>query len=94
MAPSRTRPEFRFRSGSVPVPVECGPVPVPVRYRLIWPVPERVLKVAKKTVENRYSSKSESVEMLLFTKYNLRFLTFRYYLFNHIPITLFFCINI
>ena len=35
-------------------------------------------KVAKRTVENRYSLKSENVEMLLFMKYNLRFLNFRY----------------
>ena len=30
-----------------------------------------VFKVTKRTVENRYSLKSENVEMLLFMKYNL-----------------------
>ena len=33
---ARTRPEIRFRFGTVPVPVEFGLVPVPVRYRQIW----------------------------------------------------------
>ena len=38
---TRTRPEFRFQSGPVPVPVEFRLVPVSFRYRLIWPVPDR-----------------------------------------------------
>ena len=37
-----------------------------------------VFKVAKRNVENIYSLKSENVEILLFMKYNLRFLNFRY----------------
>ena len=69
---TRTRPEFWFRSCPVPVPVEFGLVPVPVRYRWIWPVPDRynrnffsesVYKVAKRTIENKYSSTSENVDI-------------------------------
>ena len=52
-------------SGSVPVEL-TGTRPAPA-------------KVAKRTVENRYNSlKSENLKMLLFMKYNLRFLNFRY----------------
>ena len=43
---------------------------------------ERVFKVAKRTAENRYSLKSENVEMLLFMKYNLSFHDFIYLLLN------------
>ena len=67
-------------SGPVAVPVEFGPVLVPVWNQTgtaIF-VSERVFKVAKRTVENRFSLKSENVEMLLFMKCNLRFLNFRY----------------
>ena len=67
-----TRPEFRFGSGPVPVDL-AGTRPV-TRF-----LSERVfVKVAKRTVENKYSLQSENVEMLLFMKYNLRFLNFRY----------------
>ena len=75
---SRTRPEFRsggFWAGtaSSPVPVDlAGTRPDPRFFS------ERVFKVAKKTVENKYSLKSENVEMLLLMKYNLRFLNLRY----------------
>ena len=39
---------------------------------------ERVFKLAKRTVEHRYNLKAENVEMLIFMKYNLRYLNFRY----------------
>ena len=62
------------------VPVEFGPVPVDLAGNR--PVPrffsERIFKVAKRTVENRYSLISENVEMLIFMKDNLRFLNFRH----------------
>ena len=61
--------------GLVPVSVEFGPVSVDMAGTR--PVPrffsERVFKVAKRTVESRYSLKSEN-----FMKYNLSFLKFRY----------------
>ena len=39
---------------------------------------ERVSKLSKRTVEHRYNLKAENVEMLIFMKYNLRYLNFRY----------------
>ena len=73
--------------------MEFGPVPVPVDLAGTGPVPgqERVFKMAKRTVENRYSLKSENVLMLLFMKYNLRLI-----LTSDIEpyLTYFFCINI
>ena len=55
-------------TGSGPLPVDlAGTRPVPRFFS------ERVLtvfNVVKRTVENRYSIKSENVEMLLFMKYN------------------------
>ena len=74
MAPVRFRWNLgRFRSGPVPVDF-AGTRPVPRFFS------DRVLnfKVAKKTVENIYSLKSENLAMFLFVKYNLRFLNFRY----------------
>ena len=59
-------------SGSVPV-VLAGTRPVPRFFS------ERAFRVAKRTVKNRYSLKSENVEILLFMKCNLRFLNFRYF---------------
>ena len=52
-----------------------GQVPSGVQ---VGPASERVFNVAKRTVENRYSLKSENVEMLIFMKHNSRFLNFRY----------------
>ena len=59
---ARTRLELRFRSGT------GGILLVPDCYCIFSGC---VFKVTKRTVENRYSLKSENVEMLLFMKYNL-----------------------
>ena len=62
--------------GSVGIWAGTGSGSVPVDLTGTRPVPA---KVAKRTVKNRYNSlKSENLKMLLFMKYNLRFLNFRY----------------
>ena len=71
----------RFRSGGIWAgsgPVEFGPVPVDFASTRPVPGQERVFKIAMRTDESMYSLNSENVEMLLFMKYKLRYLNFRY----------------